>query len=91
MGRGGGRRGGIGSGSERRPTEAPLEGMALYVAESAALGRYLSRQGDEVIGQLIDAQIQGQPIDGFFPAHSLGDLVMVDADFRAWVAQHGSH
>lgn len=92
MGRGGGgRRGGMGSGGgERRSSEAPLEGLMLYVAQSAAVGRYLSRDGDELIGQLIDTQIQGEPIEPIFKAHSLGSLDVMDSDFRAWVAQHAS-
>jgi hypothetical protein len=94
MGRGGGRRGrggGAPSGGEgERASAPPLEGLALYAAESAALGRYLSREGDDLIGQLVDAQVQGQPLDGVLSARGLGEMPKVESDWRYWVSQHAS-
>ena len=53
------------------------------------LGKYFGRSGSDVIGDLIDAQITGKPIEDVFAKHSLGSLQQIDADWRGWVIQRG--
>ncbi len=97
----GGRRGGMGGmggmrGGRRGPPRRDrggdrsfaLSGRLLYSAESAVLGEFLSREGYDVIGQLVDAQIAARPIDDVFARHELGGLAQADESFRQWVSQH---
>jgi hypothetical protein len=65
-----------------------LSGRLLYSAESAVLGEFLAREGYDVIGQLVDAQIAARPIDDVFARHGLGGLAQVDESFRQWVSEH---
>ena len=65
-----------------------LSGRLLYSAESAVLGEFLSREGYDVIGQLVDAQIAARPIDDVFARHGLGGLAQADESFRQWVSEH---
>jgi len=82
-GMGGGSRGGSSGGSGARTI--PLQGPALFTAESAVLGKYFARVSYEVIGEMIDAQIAGKPIDDVFAKRSLGTVLEVDADWKAWL------
>lgn len=90
-GMGGGRGGGMGgrgappSGASERTF--PLQGLALFAAQSAVLGKYFARTGYEVVGELIDAQMTGMPIDDVFAKHNLGSLLQVDAEWRGWLTQ----
>lgn len=97
----GGRRGGMGGmggmrGGRRGPPRRDrggdrsfvLSGRLLYSAESAVLGEFLSREGYDVIGQLVDAQIAARPIDDVFARHGLGGLAQADESFRQWVSEH---
>jgi hypothetical protein len=99
MGGGRGGRGGMGGmggmrGGRRGPPRRDrggdrsfvLSGRLLYSAESAVLGEYLSREGYDVIGQLVDAQIAARPIDEVFARHGLGGLAQADDSFRQWVS-----
>jgi hypothetical protein len=96
----GGRRGGMGGmggmrGGRRGPPRRDrggdrsfaLSGRLLYSAEAAALGEFLSREGYDVIGQLVDAQIAARPIDDVFARHGLGGLAQADESFRQWVSE----
>jgi hypothetical protein len=65
-----------------------LSGRLLYSAESAVLGEFLAREGYDVIGQLVDAQIAARPIDDVFARHGLGGLAQADESFRQWVSEH---
>lgn len=65
-----------------------LSGRLLYSAESAVLGEFLSREGYDVIGQLVDAQIAARPIDAVFARRGLDGLAQADDSFRQWVSQH---
>jgi hypothetical protein len=91
MGGMGGMRGGR-RGPPRRESSGnqsfALRGRLLYSAESAVLGEFLSREGYDVIGQLVDAQIAARPIDDVFARHELGGLAQADDSFRQWVSQH---
>ncbi|HEU6453519.1 MAG TPA: hypothetical protein VFT57_19030 [Gemmatimonadaceae bacterium] len=99
-GRGGGRGGMGGMGGMRGGRRGPprrdrggdrgfaLSGRLLYSAESAVLGEFLSREGYDVIGQLVDAQIAARPIDDVLARHGLGGLAQADESFRQWVSQH---
>lgn len=88
MGRGGmggeGSRGNPGGSAER---SFPLQGFALFSAESAVLSKYFSRTGSDVVGELIDAQITGKPIDDVITKHNLGSMQQVDSDWRNWLAE----
>ncbi|HET7551783.1 MAG TPA: hypothetical protein VFK04_10835, partial [Gemmatimonadaceae bacterium] len=94
----GGGRGGMGGmrGGRRGPPRRDrggdrsfaLSGRLLYSAESAVLGEFLSREGYDVIGQLVDAQIAASPIDDVFARHGLGGLAQADESFRQWVSEH---
>ncbi len=103
MGGGRGGRGGMGGmggmrGGRRGPPRRDrggdrsfaLSGRLLYSAESAVLGEFLSREGYDVIGQLVDAQIAARPIDDVFARHGLDGLAQADESFRQWVSQHAA-
>jgi hypothetical protein len=51
------------------------------------LGEFLSREGYDVIGQLVDAQIAARPIDDVFARRGLGGLAQANESFRQWVSQ----
>jgi hypothetical protein len=88
-GRGGGRgRGGPPPGEAR--VMPPLEGLPLFAAQSAIFGRFLSREGFAVIGELTDAQIARQPIEPVLTAHGLGDLASLDRDWRFWLSERAA-
>lgn len=101
-GRSGGRGGMGGVGGMREGRRGPprrdrggdrnfaLSGRLLYSAESAVLGAFLSREGYDVIGQLVDAQIAARPIDDVFARHGLGGLAQADESFRQWVSDHAA-
>ena len=103
MGGGRGGRGGMGGmggmrGGRRGPPRSrrggdqsfALSGRLLYSAESAVLGDFLSREGYDVIGQLVDAEIAATPIDDVFARHGLGGLAQADESFRQWVSEHAA-
>jgi len=81
---GGGRRGASGESGER---STPLQGPALFAAQSAVLSKYFARSGADVIGELLDARITGKPIDDVFTRHNLGSVQQVDDDWRGWLAE----
>jgi hypothetical protein len=93
MGGMGGMRGGRrGAGGRERGGDrgVPLAGRLLYSAESAVLGEFLSREGYDVIGDLIDAQIVARPIDAVFAKHDMQGLAEADENFRQWVTARGT-
>ncbi|HET7622181.1 MAG TPA: hypothetical protein VFK39_09795 [Gemmatimonadaceae bacterium] len=67
-----------------------LSGRLLYSAESAVLGEFLSREGYDVIGQLVDAQIAARPIDDVLARHGLGGLAQANESFRQWVSERAA-
>jgi hypothetical protein len=91
-GMGGGRGGGMGGGRGGPPPNSgertfPLQGLALFDAQSAVLGKYFGRAGYDVAADLIDAQITGKPIDDVFAKGGLGSLHQADADWRGWLTE----
>jgi len=81
---GGGSRGSSGRSEGARPMPA-LQGAALFDAESLVLGRYLSREGPDLIGALADAQILGRPIDDVLTKRNLGTPDQMDVEWRRWL------
>jgi hypothetical protein len=85
-GRGGG---GMGRGSSGRSEGArpmpALQGAALFDAQSIVLGHYLSRQGYDLIGTLVDAQILGGSVDDVFAKRNLGTPDQMEVDWRRWL------
>ena len=95
-GRGGGGRGfpggrPPGDGGQGEPRSGarsvPLQGAALFIAQSAVLAKYFARTQIDAIGNLIDAQIKGTPIEDLFAKYNLGSVEQVDADWRSWLTQ----
>jgi hypothetical protein len=96
-GMGGGGRGGMGGGFPGGPGGGPpggskertfpLQGVALFAAQSAVLTKYFARTDSDLVGDLIDAQITQQPVEAVLAKHSMGNLQQVDADWRSWVVQ----
>ena len=83
MGRGGG---GYPSGSRsNEPGAQPLRGIALFEVQSAVLGRYLSRDGYDVIGALVDGQIAGKTPDDVLKARSARSLDEMNREWRQWL------
>ena len=80
----GGGRGAPGGSGERT---FPLQGLALFTAQSAVLTKYFARSGADVAGELIDAQITEKPVEAVLTKHNMGTLQQVDADWRGWVIQ----
>jgi hypothetical protein len=90
-GRRGGRGGGMGSRSgEEERAAPPLQGAALFAAEAAVLGQYLSRGGYQFVGELVDAQMRGKSLEEIFTARGLGDFPKVDSDFKYWLTQRAA-
>jgi hypothetical protein len=95
MGRGGmgGSRGGMGRGGGGYPSASrsdepgaqPLRGIALFEVQSAVLGRYLSREGYDVIGALVDGQIVGKTPDDVLKARSARSLDEMNREWRQWL------
>jgi hypothetical protein len=85
----GGRGGGVDRGSSGRSEGArpmpALQGAALFDAQSLVLGHYLSRQGYDLIGTLVDAQILGRSVDEVFAKRSLGTPDQMEVDWRRWL------
>ena len=92
-GRGGrGYRGGD-QGAQRQQQAPPLRGAALYDAEAAVLGRFLSiREGAPLIGQLVDAQIKNQSVASVLAGQAAGPKTVdeLDADWRQWLSVKGA-
>jgi hypothetical protein len=88
-GMGGGVPGGRGGPAGSAERNFPLQGLALFTAQSAALTKYFARSGSDVVGDLIDAQITGKQIDDVFAKHAMGGVQQMDADWRAWLIQRG--
>lgn len=87
---GGGIPGGRGGPAGSSQRNLPLQGVALFTAQSAVLTKYFARSGSDVVGDLIDAQIAGTPIDDVFTKHAMmGGLQQIDNDWRAWLMQRG--
>ncbi len=91
-GRMGGGRGGSsgGGGGNRSEPRAPLQGAALFAAQSSALGKYLSREGYEFIGALADAQIQGKTLDDVLAKRGLPPMQRMDSDWRMWLSERAA-
>lgn len=97
MGRGmggGGRRGGMGGGGmgrgggERRSEESrPLMGPALFAAQSIVFGKYLSHEGYDAIGAVVDGQILGAAPDSILAKRGMLSLERMDVDWRAWLSE----
>ncbi len=88
-GRGGSSRGGQSHSSGAAPVP-PLQGGALFDAQSLVFGRYLSRQGYDLIGALVDAQVLGQPVDSLLAKHNFGSADQMEADWRRWLVERAS-
>jgi hypothetical protein len=88
-GRGGSSRGGQDRSSGSAPMP-PLQGGALFDAQSVVFGRYLSRQGYDLIGALVDVQILAQPIDSLLAKHNFGSADQMEADWRRWLNERAS-
>jgi len=90
-GRGIGGRGGMGGGRSMPGGSSehtiPLQGPALFAAESAVLSKYFARAGADVVGEIIDARITGKPIDDVLAKHNLGTVQQVEDDWRNWLAE----
>jgi hypothetical protein len=85
MSRGGGTYGR--GGSERESPE--LRGAALYTAQAAAFGRYLTaRGGYPLIGALADGQIRGEPLDAVLTARISMTLAQMETDWFSWIVAH---
>jgi hypothetical protein len=83
MGRGGG---GYPSGSRSsEPGAQPLRGVALFEAQSAVLGRYLSREGYDLIGALVDGQIGGKTPDDVLKARNARSVDEMNREWRQWL------
>ena len=82
-GMGGGGRGGPPGGASERTF--PLQGLALFTAQSAVLAKYFEHDGIGVVGEALDAQITGKPIDDVFAKHNMGSVAQMDADWRSWL------
>jgi hypothetical protein len=85
-GRGGGgaSRGSSGRSEGARPMPA-LQAAAVFDVQSLVLGRYLSREGADLIGALVDAQIVGRPIDDVLTKRNLGTPDQMDVEWRRWL------
>jgi hypothetical protein len=90
-GRGGGGmgRGSSGRSEGARPTPA-LQGAALFDAQSIVLGHYLSRQGYDLIGTLVDTQILGRSVDEVFTKRNLGTPDQMEVDWRRWLTDRAT-
>lgn len=84
---GGGFPGGSGGPPGGADRTFPLQGLALFAAQSAVLGKYFEHTGYDVVGDVIDAQIMGKAIDDVFAKHNMGNVLQVDADWRDWLAR----
>ena len=100
MGRGvggGGRRGGLGGGmgrggGERSRSEEsrPLPGPALFAAQSVVFGKYLSHEGYDAIGAVVDGQILGATPDSVLAKRGMLSLERMDVDWRAWLSERAA-
>jgi hypothetical protein len=62
-----------------------LQAAAVFDVQSLVLGRYLSREGADLIGALVDAQIVGRPIDDVLTKRNLGTPDQMDVEWRRWL------
>lgn len=89
-GRGGGM-GGRGGSTERSQSDrgAPaLQGGVLFDAQSAVIGRYLvARQGYDLVGALIDAEILGTPVDDALAKRNTLNLTNMESDWIVWLLE----
>jgi hypothetical protein len=68
-----------------------LQGGALFMAQAAALGRYVSvRHGSDVLGAIIDAQIASRAVEEVLAAHRIASLAELERDWRGWLADLGN-
>lgn len=95
-GMGGGGRGGRGGGRTENPrgnegerAATPLGEGTAYSDEAITLGRYLSREGYDFIGAIIDAQIAGQTVAEALAKKQFA-LAQVERDYRFWLNEHAS-
>ena len=65
----------------------PLECLAVFEAQSVVLGKYLSREGYDFIGAMVDAQILGGSVDAVLTKRTGRTLEQTDADLRQWVIE----
>ena len=84
---------GGGGGGRTEARQLPLAGAALFDAQAAVLGRYLAvRQGEPVIGQILDAQLRGKSVADVLATlpggTAAGGIEALDMDWRGWLAQH---
>ena len=95
-GMGGGRRGGMGGGmgrggGESRSQESrPLQGGALFAAQSLVFGKYLVHQGYETIGALADGQILSVAPDSVLAKRGMLSLQRMDMDWRDWLSERAA-
>jgi hypothetical protein len=83
-GGGGGARGGTGRAQD--DGDAGLRGSPLFEAQSAVFARYLiARSGNTLIGDIMDAQILGRPIDEALRRHKMVALKQMDLDWLQWL------
>jgi hypothetical protein len=92
MGGGGSRGGGGGGGGRSNAGEqrAPLQPSVLFAAQSSALGKYLSREGLDFIGALMDGQMQGQTVDDVLAKRGVPPIARMETDWRLWLNERAS-
>ena len=94
MGRGGGGMGRGGGGGNRGGGEGervtPLAPPVMFAAQSLVFGRYLARQGYDLIGQLVDAQIRGGAVADVLLRRGIQSVAWMDEDWRTWLAERGN-
>lgn len=89
-GRGGMGRGGSGNPGGERRASTSLPMFAIFAAQSAAFGRYLSRESYALVGSLTDAQILGQPIDSVLARQKELSLPQMDANWKEWLTSRAA-
>jgi hypothetical protein len=81
----GGRGGRTGGASQEQRATPPLEGGALFEAQSVVFGRYLAHEGYDLIGALVDAQILGKTVDEVLVTRNSINATQMDVEWRRWL------
>ncbi len=85
-GAGGGSRGGSAGRTRGEGATPALQGEALFAAQSIVFGKYLAREGYDVIGALVDAPAAGKTLDEALTESRVMPIEQMEADWRAWLA-----
>ena len=94
MGRGGSRGGNSPRGSDGGRPNGPLQGGALFAAQSLVFARYLAiKEGPAFIGSLVDAQLQSRDVNDVFAAAQMvpSNVERLDMEFRRWLIDRAAH